>query len=929
VQSYRYDAAGRLVTHTDRAGATKVYGYDSHNLVTSVTATRADGSVQSQSYRYDAVGNLERATDGGVTSNYNVMALGTDPVPQYRSDPYGLVHRVQESVLGATQGVSYDWDAYQRLASLTAGTSPALVYTYDGLDRIVSLSGVTTAAGFRYEPDTGRLEGVPLANGIEVRYGYDRNDRPTGIEYARGAEVLKTIDLGYDGNSNVTSKNDNHYRYDERNMLAEATLHDRFAADIRKPQAAGIAERDVAGQGDLELAEVESTYALDVNANSVGVDLGQEREVYGIVVSPASGGNRLDKENVEVWLKSAGAARWSELSREDFIVLKDDEGAMDIRFRVPERARYAKLHQLYDERNVGNEDVGSPTVSNGSSVLLKLRYFIADRVERYEYDAAGKRQGLGVTFDGQSQPGVSYSYYEGTELLKTDGRWGYGYDANGNLVEKGESWTDHGTEITVEHPADSAAWRYGWDAFNRLTGVESWQDGNYQTVASYTYNHRGLRVGRTSATSERTRYLYDQDGNVVLTTYADGSSEQQVWLGGKLVQRIVRNAAGAELARRYLLTDHLGTVVMVTDEEGKIVSEGNVTPFGQDAGPSGFEDLAMRYTGKDVDPDTGLVYVNARWLDTATGRFLSEDLVLDGTLWYAYVANNPMSYVDPTGLDSTDFYEALTKASASEQAALSSSYDEIVQETDPGNVNEIIQETLESASSTSSGTSSSSGSPTGKRDDKTTASSSRTELDRKLSEGDLTADKELMRRNELAKLRAEGVPEEWMQRIEGLSYDELTEFLTTRDARMWAAVTLEFQASAGVLAGSGWVTGMGVSAVLFVSGGSVYPRLYTATTQAAAGFTFGPAVSATLGVTLKAFQSSAGISQVERDFEGTAHEASLAVPIPGTPLAGVVGSVVTDPDALGNSWLGVYGGLGSPTVALGVTDWHYRMVVHE
>jgi RHS repeat-associated protein len=58
----------------------------------------------------------------------------------------------------------------------------------------------------------------------------------------------------------------------------------------------------------------------------------------------------------------------------------------------------------------------------------------------------------------------------------------------------------------------------------------------------------------------------------------------------------------------------------------------------------------MRYTGKDVDPDTGLYYFNARWHDAGTGRFISEDPILDGTLWFAYVANNPMTLVDPTGL---------------------------------------------------------------------------------------------------------------------------------------------------------------------------------------------------------------------------------------------------------------------------------------
>jgi lysozyme len=48
-------------------------------------------------------------------------------------------------------------------------------------------------------------------------------------------------------------------------------------------------------------------------------------------------------------------------------------------------------------------------------------------------------------------------------------------------------------------------------------------------------------------------------------------------------------------------------------------------------------------------------YFNARWYDPTTGRFISEDPVLDGTLWYAYVNNNPMTFVDPTGLEPYEY----------------------------------------------------------------------------------------------------------------------------------------------------------------------------------------------------------------------------------------------------------------------------------
>ncbi len=45
-----------------------------------------------------------------------------------------------------------------------------------------------------------------------------------------------------------------------------------------------------------------------------------------------------------------------------------------------------------------------------------------------------------------------------------------------------------------------------------------------------------------------------------------------------------------------------------------------------------------------------MYYFNARWYDPTLGRFITEDPIKDGNNWHVYVNNNPLTFIDPTGL---------------------------------------------------------------------------------------------------------------------------------------------------------------------------------------------------------------------------------------------------------------------------------------
>lgn len=130
--------------------------------------------------------------------------------------------------------------------------------------------------------------------------------------------------------------------------------------------------------------------------------------------------------------------------------------------------------------------------------------------------------------------------------------------------------------------------------------------------------------------------------------------------GPELVQR---NQQGTS----YITADHLGSTRVVTDASGTVHSRHDYLPFGKEvpidagrAAVAGYgtpERVLQRFTGKEVDPETGLDYFGARYYSGAQGRFTSADSpfvdqnVENPQSWnlYQYGYNNPLTNVDIDG----------------------------------------------------------------------------------------------------------------------------------------------------------------------------------------------------------------------------------------------------------------------------------------
>jgi len=311
----------------------------------------------------------------------------------------------------------------------------------------------------------------------------------------------------------------------------------------------------------------------------------------------------------------------------------------------------------------------------------------ANKTWSYEYELDGR-------FKSTATAGA-YTYDTG-HRAKTIGGAAYRYDKAGNVLERPDS-------------------KQEFDAKGRLTSVTA-KDG---TAVKYRYDFTGTRaVKESDGPAGKHRVVYvdrvseERDGELV--NYVFLGAKRVAKLGGprpvSLAAAILGRlpvalaalsvigfaiAVAAQAARRmrrrarpavalatalafcsftihgcsngqegtaplgavYYHDDHLGGMVVQTDDQGALVSEAAYDPFGVSLASSS---EPYGFTGMELERESGLYDFKARAYDPVIGRFISADPAVVGTPElaaqssrsidpYSYANGNPLRYVDPDG----------------------------------------------------------------------------------------------------------------------------------------------------------------------------------------------------------------------------------------------------------------------------------------
>jgi len=589
-----YDAVGNVISETSPNGNVKSFAYDKFNNLISVTQT-VNGVSETTAYAYDDCGNLLTQTDakGNITKfEYNAANLVSKKI-------------FHGGDTDETKQESYTYYADGTMATKTDRNGITISYTYDIVNRPVQTVAGSKTVTNSYDAAGNKLSVIDSIGSTTRTYDAEgrvlTKVQPNIGTFTYTYDVLTDVPEGEYAEisvnpANITNKKvfDKagrlHFVYDGTDLAATYTYYDN-----------GALQKVVYGNGASE----EYTYFADgnlqtlINKNAEGTVTDQYTYAYD------SNGNQTSKTEI-IASVNKGTTNYS----------------------------YNELDQLI--RVV--EPSGKTT--------------------DYSYDKAGNRVSEIITDNGTTTSTV-YTYDELNRLLKTVTTYedavityDYQYDYNGNLYSKTKSTQGSDTTLDkivgmtfageTENGVSQYAEFYEYDEFNQLVKLM-----NGASVNAYAYNGEGMRVAK-SVGDATTLYGYEYDKPVV---ESDGTNFTAVNLyGTNLISRTADNQT-----LYYQFNGHADVVGLI-DEDGVLVASYYYDAFGVPTETSGDVGNPFRYGGYVYDEETGLYYIKSRFYDASIARFIQEDIYAGkysdplSLNLYTYVLNNPLRYLDPTGM---------------------------------------------------------------------------------------------------------------------------------------------------------------------------------------------------------------------------------------------------------------------------------------
>lgn len=656
---YDYDANQKLSRVTTSTGQVTTFSYDSAGRKTAMV----DPSLGTIRYRYSPAGDLlEQVDNKGIATTYQYDVLG----------------RITSKAVGSQQPLIYSYDSgtknstgrlakvagafgYKQISYTPSGKVALTAYSYENL-------GTAYTESLRYDP-LDRVTAYTFPDGTVQSYRYDGLGRFTKIfvddkllaSYqgydAAGRVGIKEVNNGFRGEAKVTQ---DRYVYDRaRDTIAElATVavgsgNESPLQNIRYSynQAAELAHitdlrpsTTVTGDdGEMVDTSVSQSFRYDALGQ-----LSEARGIYGTKAFSYDQNGNIIRRQGQVYDELSYNAKNQLASSPAIEVIYDKNGNLVSKRHKADGTTWQ--YQYNDENRL------IAVLKNGKALAS------------YAYNEAGRRYKKIIYREGETS---TTWYISGSFELVTSGsrsgtaihRHYYGVDQQRLATETSSTAKGLGAILAPDHGqwaaaltplslgniqhslADAGQWLKEAITVDRLLAllavVFTLLFG--LLLSQLRLSHK-LTLPRALRLAGHTALGYVMAATLSTAAYGDSGSFP-----------LAHQGASQQVFYHY---NYLGSATLLTDHEGKIVKRYVYSPYGEvDAKRSvGKASSSIRFAGYQADDETGLLYVNARYYDASLGRFLTPDLKVPkdgrdalGLNRYAYVKNNPISYIDPTG----------------------------------------------------------------------------------------------------------------------------------------------------------------------------------------------------------------------------------------------------------------------------------------
>ena len=723
-ERYTYDPTHRFVTsHTDHEGQVTKFSYNNKGLLESETTPLE----QSTLYEYDLWGRPTQTTnflgkkttmrysfDGGIFKTITENEEGTYSAETYNTlgwllgkesnDAFnnryaisyeynGIGQQVAVSTPhlagGASQKVKKtEYDIYGRPTAITSPEGKVTRFTYDKLKTTVDdgqqqiISTRDTQGNIVEHQDTGGT----------VRYTYFANGNLKIADYS-GAVQRITQD-GWGRKTSLTDPSAGYYtyKYDAWGNLTEETTPKGKTTFSYAQGTNRLTEKHITG--DYTDMRIYYTYNADKlltqidNQNKDGNNDSYRYEYNGLkqlvqttetnpqavftknYTYDAFGRVQQEITTAQTAGKRVSSAVQYRYENGDLIEMKTPSGATLWKLSASnEYGQPLSLHKGKTQENLqyNSHFPKTQTVQREDTPLNVLQY------------------------DFNTQRGLlnhrTYSFYNQKEDFAYDTtdrltRWNnatHQYDERGRITENSVigtyEYTRNGYQqqkLTTNEAGETYLEKYPLPIvrYNVFKAPEQIYVKDKERI-SYEYNAFGERshcyYGNAEVEKAKRPMLkhYSHDGGVEIVCNKTNNSIKFVfYLGGDAYSAPAILISDGEAQKLYYLhRDYLGSIVMLTDEDGNIAERRHFDPWGQ---PIKIEDgagnilnkltlLDRGFTGHEHLQTLGLINMNARLYDPALHRFLQPDNYVQDPFntqnfnRYGYCLNNPLVYVDENG----------------------------------------------------------------------------------------------------------------------------------------------------------------------------------------------------------------------------------------------------------------------------------------